>query len=208
MSPERLHPRTRYCAATLLSNPIVTTRATGPRTIPDAPKKPGGCVGPYRAGFGFAAGSSANAFPTNSFSNVSDRADAAVLVDRDDDRHGRRLQDVDRVVQDRPVEPLPPGEQPAPFRVPLLGHAEDDQLTVLRELSGRVVPDRHVPAAAGSPRRELDQRHLLGAEVGQRDRLAVGDVREGEVRVPTAGAYPAAPASPSWPGSFGSYRSP
>ncbi|HVL13287.1 MAG TPA: hypothetical protein VM529_12035 [Gemmata sp.] len=46
------------------------------------------------------------------------RTDDAVLVDRHEERDGRRLQDVDRVAQDRPVELLPLGEQAARWTRP------------------------------------------------------------------------------------------
>ena len=52
------------------------------------------------------------------------RPDDAVLVDCHDDRHGRRLQKIDRVVEDRPVELLPLGKQPAAVGVLLLGDAQ------------------------------------------------------------------------------------
>ena len=53
-----------------------------------------------------------------------DGADDAVLVDRNDDRDGRRLQKIDRVVEDRPVELLPLGKQPAAVGMLLLGDAQ------------------------------------------------------------------------------------
>ncbi len=97
-----------------------------------------------------------------------DGADDAVLVDRDDDRDGRRLQKIDRVVEDRPVEPLPLGKQPAAVGVLLLGDAQQYQAPLLHPLASRFVPDWHVLAAAHSPGGELDQQHLLAAEVRQR----------------------------------------
>ena len=58
-------------------------------------------------------------------------------------------EDVDRVVQDRPVEPLPLGEQPTPLRVLFLGDAEEDELAVFHPVawSRRARPAR----AGGSP---------------------------------------------------------
>ena len=93
-----------------------------------------------------------------------------MLVDRNDDRDGRRLQEIDRVVEDRPVELLPLGKQPAAVGVLLLGDAQEHQASLLHPLASRFVPDRHVLAAADSPRGELDQQHLLAAEVRQGDR--------------------------------------
>ena len=138
--------------------------------------------------------SSANVLSRNSASNVSrpraDGADDAVLVDRDDDRDGRRLQEIDRVVEDRPVEPLPLGEQPAAVGVLLLGDAQEDQASLLHPLASRFVPDRHVLSAADSPRGELDQQHLLAAEIRQRAGARspiVGRVKSGCLS-PTFGA--------------------
>ncbi len=94
----------------------------------------------------------------------ADSAHDAVLVDRNDDRDSRRFEKIDRVVEDRPAELLPLGEQPAAVGMLLLGHAQHEQPPLRHPLASRFVPDWHVPPAAHSPGGELNQQHLLAAK--------------------------------------------
>jgi len=47
----------------------------------------------------------------------------------------------------------------------LLNHTQQDELALLHPRRGSLVPDRHVLATAQSPRSEVDEQHLLAAEV-------------------------------------------
>ena len=51
-----------------------------------------------------------------------------------------------------------------------LGNAQDHQPAVANQVSSRIVPDRHVLAAAGSPRCEVQQQDPLAAIVRKRNR--------------------------------------
>ncbi len=96
-----------------------------------------------------------------------------MFVDRHQDRHGHRLHHVDWVVQDRPVELLPLGEQAAALGMLLLGDAQQNELAFLDPLLCLLVPNWHVSATAGSPGGELDEQHLLASKLSERDALAI-----------------------------------
>ena len=107
--------------------------------------------------------------------------DDAVLVDGHHHGHSQQVQHVDGVVQNRPIELLPLREEPAAVRMLLLRYAQQHQLALLDPVGGRLVPDRHVLAAARSPRGKVDQQHLVATELRQRYGLAVLDARQGEI---------------------------
>src|SRR6516165_11123365 len=84
-------------------------------------------------------------------------------------------------MEDWPVETLPLGEKPTAVGMLLLRDTQQYEASLLHPFASRFVPDRHVLAAAHSPRGELDEQHLLAAKVRQRDRFAIVDPRQGEV---------------------------
>src|SRR5262249_17445601 len=92
-------------------------------------------------------------------------ADNAVFVDGDENRYARQFKEVDRIVQDRPVEALPLGEQTASLGMLLLDDAQEHELALFDPACGSFVPDRHVLTAARSPRGEMNEQHFLAAKV-------------------------------------------
>jgi len=70
------------------------------------------------------------------------------------------LREVHRIYENRPLHLLPLHEESAAIGMLFLDQSDQLDLPLFLELKRRFVPSRHVPAAARSPRSELDQKDL------------------------------------------------
>ena len=105
--------------------------------------------------------------PLQRFGLDSRASDDSLFVDSHLNRHPRYLHQVDRIVQDRPIYPVPLRKEPVALRMLLLGYPEHDELAVSDVLLKLLVPGRHGLAATPSPRGEVDQQHFLPAKLPQ-----------------------------------------